>query len=71
VPAVEIRPEPLDSPVAQQLIAELNAELSRDYKPEERFHSLATEEVAEGRIRGGLAGRRARQTDVEDARRWG
>jgi putative acetyltransferase len=43
-----LRDEPLDSPVAQQLIAELNAELSRDYKPEERFHSLAAEEVAEG-----------------------
>jgi putative acetyltransferase len=45
---VEVRPEPLDSPVAQQLIGELNAELSRDYKPEERFHSLAAEEVTEG-----------------------
>jgi putative acetyltransferase len=44
----EVRPEPLDSAVAQQLIAELNAELSRDYKPEERFHSLAAEEVADG-----------------------
>jgi len=48
VAGVDIRDEPLDSPVAQQLIAELNAELSRDYKPEERFHSLAAEEVAEG-----------------------
>jgi putative acetyltransferase len=48
VASVEVRDEPLDSPVAQALIAELNAELSRDYKPEERFHSLAPEEVAEG-----------------------
>jgi putative acetyltransferase len=46
--APEIRPEPLDSPVARELIAELNAELSRNYTPEQRFHSLATEEVAEG-----------------------
>jgi putative acetyltransferase len=45
---VEVRPEPLDSPVAQQLIAELNAELSRDYAPEQRFHALAATEVAEG-----------------------
>jgi len=45
---LEVRDEPLDSRVAQQLIAELNAELSRDYKPEERFHSLAAKEVAEG-----------------------
>jgi putative acetyltransferase len=48
VTRIEVRDEPLDSPVAQELIAELNAELSRDYKPEERFHSLAAEEVAEG-----------------------
>jgi putative acetyltransferase len=48
VAVVELHDEPLDSPTAQQLIAELNDELSRDYKPEERFHSLATEEVAEG-----------------------
>jgi putative acetyltransferase len=48
VTPVEVRDEPLDSPVAQDLIAELNAELSRDYKPEERFHSLAAEEVADG-----------------------
>jgi putative acetyltransferase len=45
---VDVRDEPLDSPVAQELIAELNAELSRDYKPEERFHSLAAEDVAAG-----------------------
>jgi putative acetyltransferase len=45
---VEIRPEPLDSPVALKLIAELNAELSRDYPPAQRFHSLAAEEVSEG-----------------------
>jgi putative acetyltransferase len=45
---VEIRPEPLDSPVALQLISELNAELSRDYPPAQRFHSLAASEVAEG-----------------------
>src|ERR1700757_1617 len=45
---VELRPEPLESPVARQLIAELNAELSRDYPPAQRFHSLAAEEVAEG-----------------------
>jgi putative acetyltransferase len=43
-----VRDEPLDSPVAQELIAELNAELSRDYKPEERFHSLTADEVAKG-----------------------
>ena len=48
MPAVEVRPEPLDSPVARKLIAELNAELSRNYTPEQRFHSLAGEEVAEG-----------------------
>jgi hypothetical protein len=30
---VEVRPEPLDSPVALDLIAALNAELSRDYPP--------------------------------------
>jgi putative acetyltransferase len=43
-----VRPEPLDSPTAQELIAELNAELSRAYPPEQRFHSLAATEVAEG-----------------------
>jgi putative acetyltransferase len=48
MPAVEVRTEPLDSPVAQRLIAELNAELSRDYPPAQRFHSLAADEVAEG-----------------------
>ncbi|HUA04399.1 MAG TPA: GNAT family N-acetyltransferase [Solirubrobacteraceae bacterium] len=48
MPAVEVRPERLDSPVARRLIAELNAELSRDYPPAQRFHSLAAEEVAEG-----------------------
>ena len=45
---VEVRPEPLDSPVALELIAALNAELSRDYPPSQRFHSLAAEEVADG-----------------------
>lgn len=45
---VEVRPEPLDSPVAQKLIGELNAELSRDYPPAQRFHSLDAEEVADG-----------------------
>jgi putative acetyltransferase len=45
---VEIRPEPLDSPVALELIAALNEELSRDYPPAQRFHSLAADEVAEG-----------------------
>ena len=45
---VEVRAEPLDSPVARRLIAELNAELSRDYPPAQRFHSLAAEEVADG-----------------------
>jgi putative acetyltransferase len=45
---VEVRPEPLDSPVALELIAALNAELSRDYPPSQRFHSLAADEVAEG-----------------------
>ena len=45
---VEVRPEQLDSPVALDLIAALNAELSRDYPPSQRFHSLAAEEVAEG-----------------------
>jgi GNAT superfamily N-acetyltransferase len=44
----EIRPEPLDSPVALRLISELNAELSRDYPPAQRFHSLDASEVAEG-----------------------
>jgi putative acetyltransferase len=48
VAAVEVRDEPFDSPVAQRLIAELNAELERAYPPEQRFHSLAPEEVAEG-----------------------
>jgi putative acetyltransferase len=45
---VDVRPEPLDSPVALEPIAALNEELSRDYPPSQRFHSLATEEVAEG-----------------------
>ena len=45
---VEVRPEPLDSPVALELIAALNEELSRDYPPSQRFHSLAAGEVAEG-----------------------
>ena len=45
---VEVRPEPLDSPVALDLIAALNAELSRDYPPSQRFHSLAADEVVEG-----------------------
>jgi GNAT superfamily N-acetyltransferase len=44
----EIRPEPLDSPVALRLISELNAELSRDYPPAQRFHALDASEVAEG-----------------------
>jgi len=48
MPGVEVRAEPLDSPAARRLIAELNAELSRDYTPAQRFHSLAAEEVAEG-----------------------
>ncbi|HTT27962.1 MAG TPA: GNAT family N-acetyltransferase [Solirubrobacteraceae bacterium] len=48
MPGAEVRAEPLDSPVARKLIAELNAELSRDYPPAQRFHSLAAEEVAEG-----------------------
>ena len=48
MPGVEVRPEPLDSPVALRLIAELNAELSLDYPPAQRFHSLDAEEVAEG-----------------------
>ena len=48
MPAVEVRPEPLGSPVAHRLIAGLNAELSRDYPPAQRFHSLAAEEVADG-----------------------
>ena len=48
VSGVEVRPEPLDSPVALELIAALNAELSRDYPPAQRFHSLAADEVAEG-----------------------
>jgi len=45
---MEVRPEPLDSPVALELIAALNEELSRDYPPAQRFHSLAAEEVADG-----------------------
>jgi putative acetyltransferase len=45
---VEVRAEPLDSPAALELIAALNAELSRDYPPAQRFHSLAADEVAEG-----------------------
>ncbi len=45
---VEVRPEPLDSPVALGLIAALNEELRRDYPPSQRFHSLAADEVAEG-----------------------
>lgn len=48
VSGVEVRPEPLDSPVALELIAALNAELSRDYPPAQRFHSLAADEVGEG-----------------------
>ncbi len=48
MPGVEVRAEPLDSPVARRLIAELNAELSLDYPPAQRFHSLDAEEVAEG-----------------------
>jgi hypothetical protein len=38
---VEVRPEALDSPVARTLIADLNAELSRAYPSEQRFHVLA------------------------------
>jgi putative acetyltransferase len=45
---IEVRSEPLDSPIAGRLIAELNAELSVDYAPEERFHDLPAEDVAEG-----------------------
>jgi putative acetyltransferase len=48
MPGAQVRAEPLDSPVARRLIAGLNAELSRDYPPAQRFHSLAAEEVAEG-----------------------
>jgi putative acetyltransferase len=48
MPGAEVRAEPLDSPVARGLIADLNAELSRDYPPAQRFHALAAEEVAEG-----------------------
>lgn len=48
---VQIRPEPIDSPVASRLIAELNIELSRDYPPDQRFHELAAEDVADGRGR--------------------
>lgn len=46
--AVEVRPEALESPVAQELIGELNAELSLQYPPSQRFTSLAANEVAEG-----------------------
>jgi putative acetyltransferase len=48
---VEVRPEPLDSPVAQRLIAELNAELSAVYPPAQRFHELPAEDVDTGRGR--------------------
>jgi putative acetyltransferase len=48
---VEVRPEPLDSPVAQQLIAQLNAELSVIYPPAQRFHQLPAEDVDTGRGR--------------------
>jgi putative acetyltransferase len=45
---VEVRPEPLNSAAALELIAALNAELSRDYPPSQRFHSLDAAEVAAG-----------------------
>ena len=74
MPGVEVRPEPLDSPVARRLIAELNAELSLDYPPAQRFHSLDAEEVAEGAgaflvlwLDGGAARRRAGARNPADA----
>jgi putative acetyltransferase len=48
---IDVRPEPIDSPVARGLIAELNVDLSRVYPPEQRFHELPAEDVAEGRGR--------------------
>jgi putative acetyltransferase len=48
---VEVRDEPLSSPVARGLIAALNAELLALYPPEECFHDLAENEVAPGQGR--------------------
>jgi GNAT superfamily N-acetyltransferase len=47
---VEIRDEPLSSPVAQALITALNAELTERYpNPEDNFFSLDPDEVVPGR----------------------
>jgi GNAT superfamily N-acetyltransferase len=48
---VEVRAEPIDSPVAQRLIAELNAELSVVYPPAQRFLELPAEDVDTSRGR--------------------
>jgi GNAT superfamily N-acetyltransferase len=48
---VEVHSEPIDSPLAQRLIGELNAELSAAYPPAQRFHDLPAEEVETGRGR--------------------
>ena len=42
---VELRAEPLDGPIARQLIAELDANLSSLYPPEETFFALPTADV--------------------------
>ena len=47
---IEIRPEPLDSPVALRLITALNAELAAEYNdPRANHFSLDAGEVAPGR----------------------
>jgi GNAT superfamily N-acetyltransferase len=48
---VKVRSEPIDSPVAQRLIGELNEELSVVYPPAQRFHELPAEDVDTGRGR--------------------
>jgi putative acetyltransferase len=48
---VQVREEPIGSPIARTLIAELDAELSRHYPPAQRFHDLPATDVAEGRGR--------------------
>jgi putative acetyltransferase len=47
--AVLISPEPIDSPLARRLLAELDGLLEDLYPPEENFLELPAEHVGEGR----------------------